>query len=77
MCSSTSSAVGPVKSALHGPGEHVVDAGLDRPAFIAAVLNVLDEERIEIDGRDVADLLPHDPRAEGVRAADLQHRPSR
>ena len=39
----------------------------------ARFLNVFDKERVEIDGRDMFDFLPHHARAESVRTADLQH----
>ena len=65
--------IGGVERAGHGAGEHVMDERLDRPMPIHPLFDIGDEQRIEVDGGDLADGLLNDARPESIGAADLQH----
>ena len=64
--------VGRLVPLRHWPGQHVMDLALEAPLLLHAAVDILDEDGVEIDGRDLRHFLADDPRAEGVAAADLQ-----
>ena len=61
------------RTSRHRALQHVVDEDLDRPMRVHAVFDVLNEERIEICCRDLADRLLHDACAECVGTSDFKH----
>src|SRR5262245_35520114 len=56
--------------------EQVVHEAGERPFSAHAPVDVLDEDRIEIDRGELSHLLPNDPGREGVGASDLEHAPA-
>src|SRR6202034_3805056 len=64
--------IGGIERAGYRTSHHIVHERLDRPMRIHAFLDVGNEDRIEIDRRNLADRLLDDPRAEGVGATDFE-----
>ena len=54
-----------------GPVSMLMDERLDRPMLIHPLFDIGDEQRIEVDGGDLADGLLNDARPESIGAADL------
>lgn len=62
-----------IERARHRAVQHVVDQGIEAPALHHPVVDVLDEDGIEIDRRQILDFRLDDANTEGIAAADLEH----